>query len=193
MEIKMSVIPGGKPGKVGKLNVKKGDKVSAQDVLAQVETGKGTRPVKALQDGTIEKVLCAEGDEVLSNTVMFVLSEETKVENQETVNITEEEEINTDLVIIGGGPGGYVAAIYAAKNGQKVTLVEKDALGGTCLNVGCIPTKALVKSSEICHNVKHASTFGIEVSDNITVNMDQVISRKDEVRSTLVNGLEFLL
>ena len=102
-------------------------------------------------------------------------------------------EINTDLLIIGAGPGGYVAAIYAAKNGLDVTLVEKSELGGTCLNVGCIPTKTLVKSSEISQNVLKAEEFGIEIDGNIKVNMESVIGRKDNVVDRLVSGIEFLM
>ncbi len=102
-------------------------------------------------------------------------------------------EINTDLLIIGAGPGGYVAAIYAAKNGLDVTLVEKSELGGTCLNVGCIPTKTLVKSSEISQNVLKAEEFGIEIDGDIKVNMESVIERKDNVVNRLVSGIEFLM
>jgi dihydrolipoamide dehydrogenase len=69
--------------------------------------------------------------------------------------------IEGDVVVLGGGPGGYVAAIVAAKNGLNTVLVEKDNLGGTCLNRGCIPTKALVRSSEVYELVKESEDFGI--------------------------------
>ena len=99
----------------------------------------------------------------------------------------------TDLLIIGAGPGGYVAAIYAAKNGLDVTLVERGKLGGTCLNIGCIPTKTLIKSSELCHNAKNSEQFGIEIDGSINVNMKQVVARKDEVTGRLVSGVEYLM
>ena len=102
-------------------------------------------------------------------------------------------EIQTDLLIIGAGPGGYVAAIYAAKNGLDVTLVEKSRLGGTCLNIGCIPTKTLVKSSEVSQNIRNAEEFGIEIDGNISVNMNKVIERKDNVAERLVSGIEYLM
>ena len=102
-------------------------------------------------------------------------------------------EISTDLLIIGAGPGGYVAAIYAAKNGLDVTLVERERLGGTCLNVGCIPTKTLVKSSELSHNIQRAKEFGIEIDGNVKINMEAIIGRKDEVVDRLVSGIEFLM
>ncbi len=101
--------------------------------------------------------------------------------------------MNSDILILGGGPGGYVAAIYAAKMGKKVVLVEKERLGGTCLNVGCIPTKALVRSSEVYHLVKTAEEFGIELSGEAKPNMDKIIDRKDEVKDRLVSGIEFLM
>ena len=68
-----------------------------------------------------------------------------------------------DLLIIGSGPGGYVAAIRAAQLGMKVAVVEKEALGGVCLNWGCIPTKALLKSAQVFDYIQHASDYGIQV------------------------------
>ncbi len=100
--------------------------------------------------------------------------------------------INTDLLIIGAGPGGYVAAIYAAKKGLEVTLVDKAYVGGTCLNVGCIPTKALVKSAEVYTEAKNASLFGVNV-ENATIDMKKVIERKVSITKTLVDGIQLLL
>ena len=197
MIIKMSVIPGGKMGKVGKINVKVGDKVAIGDILAQVETGKGNRPVKAACEGSIHKIYYEEGADIASNAEMFEITENLSDTGSNSTDIEhatpEKEKIVSDLLIIGGGPGGYVSAIYAAKNGLKVTLVEKAELGGTCLNVGCIPTKALVKSSEICHDVKNSSLFGIEIDGEVSVNMKQVIDRKDKVKDQLVSGIDFLM
>ncbi len=68
-----------------------------------------------------------------------------------------------DIIVLGSGPGGYVAAIRAAQLGFKVAIVEKRNLGGVCLNWGCIPTKALLKSVHVLHEIEEASTFGIEV------------------------------
>lgn len=197
MIIKMIAIPGGKMGTVGKINVKVGDKVASGDVVAQVETGKGNRSIKAASAGVVSKVLCEEGAQIASNAEMFEINEtEFTNEPSKPDNIKAQKtskEIITDLLVIGAGPGGYVAAIYAAKNGLKVTLVEKSELGGTCLNVGCIPTKALVKSSEIAHNVRSAAHFGIQLDGNISVNMKHVIDRKDAVKDRLVSGIDFLM
>jgi len=72
-----------------------------------------------------------------------------------------------DIVVLGGGPGGYVAAIRAAQLGKSVAVVEKEALGGICLNWGCIPTKALLRTSEIYHNIQNADKFGLSVKDEL--------------------------
>ncbi|MCD6299806.1 MAG: dihydrolipoyl dehydrogenase [Dehalococcoidales bacterium] len=97
-----------------------------------------------------------------------------------------------DIVIIGGGPAGYVAAIHAAHLGAKVAVVEKDRLGGTCLNRGCIPTKALVRSVEVLLDGKRANEFGIEI-DNIRVNFQKIMARKSNVVDKEVSGVEQLM
>ncbi len=97
-----------------------------------------------------------------------------------------------DIVIIGGGPGGYVAAIRAAQLGAKTALVERDRVGGTCLNRGCIPTKALYYSAKRIKAVKEAAEFGVEAA-GLSFNMARAIERKDEVVNKLVGGVEGLL
>lgn len=98
----------------------------------------------------------------------------------------------TDLLIIGAGPGGYVAAIFAAKKGLDVTLVDALWVGGTCLNVGCIPTKALVKSAEIYQEILNSEKNGIYV-DNPRFDMNKIIDNKNEITEKLVTGVEYLL
>ena len=71
--------------------------------------------------------------------------------------------VKYDLAILGGGPGGYVAAIRAAQLGMKTAIIEKDKLGGICLNWGCIPTKALLKNAEVVHYIKNAEKYGINI------------------------------
>lgn len=96
-----------------------------------------------------------------------------------------------DIAILGGGPGGYVAAVRAAQLGAKVAVVEKDELGGTCLNRGCIPTKALVAGAGLLNKLSEAEEFGIEVSVN-KVSLEKMIARKDAVVQQLVKGIHFL-
>ncbi|APQ76686.1 dihydrolipoyl dehydrogenase [Clostridium botulinum] len=97
------------------------------------------------------------------------------------------------LVVIGGGPGGYVAAIRGAQLGAEVTLIEKERLGGTCLNIGCIPTKVLLHSSELLNEIKEARTLGIEVNNEVKINWTQFQNRKNTVVNTLVSGVSSLL
>lgn len=99
-----------------------------------------------------------------------------------------------DVLIIGGGPGGYVTAIRAAQLGQKVALVEKESLGGICLNWGCIPTKALLRSADILRLVKHSGEFGIEIENpKITPNLKAIIERSRNVAKKLNQGVTHLL
>lgn len=97
-----------------------------------------------------------------------------------------------DLVIIGGGPGGYVAAIRGAQQGAKVALVEKRKLGGTCLNWGCIPTKALYHSAKTLSTAKKAAAFGVNTGE-VTFDLATAVGRKDEVVDKLVGGVGQLL
>ncbi len=100
--------------------------------------------------------------------------------------------IQTDLIIIGAGPGGYRAAEYAAKNGLKVIVFETSHVGGTCLNVGCIPTKSFARDAEIIQTLNNAETFGLNGLD-YEFDIQKVIRRKDEVIASLRAGIETLL
>lgn len=97
-----------------------------------------------------------------------------------------------DLIVLGSGPGGYVAAIRASQLGRKVTLVERESLGGVCLNWGCIPTKALLKSAQLYHDIKRGSEFGFETS-GIKLDFPRVVSRSREVAGKLSNGVSYLM
>lgn len=99
---------------------------------------------------------------------------------------------NFDLVVIGGGPGGYVAAIRAAQLKMKVALVESQHLGGICLNWGCIPTKALLRSSEVHHLIQHADSFGLKVS-GLEFDTKKIVERSRGVASQLSKGVQHLL
>lgn len=97
-----------------------------------------------------------------------------------------------DLIVIGGGPAGYVAAIRAAQLGKKVACVEADRAGGTCLNWGCIPTKALLKNAELYHTLSHrAKEFGFSF-DNLQYDWSSVVGRSRKVSDRLAGGIEFL-
>lgn len=97
-----------------------------------------------------------------------------------------------DLVVIGAGPGGYVAAIRAAQLGMKVAIIEREHLGGICLNWGCIPTKAMLRSAEVFHLMHRAKDFGLS-ADNITYDLEAVVDRSRKVAEQLSQGVGYLM
>jgi dihydrolipoyl dehydrogenase len=101
-------------------------------------------------------------------------------------------ETSFDIIVVGGGPGGYVTAIRAAQLGMKTACVEREHLGGICLNWGCIPTKALLRSSEIGHLLNHADAYGFSVS-NVTFDLKKIVERSRKVANQLSNGVKHLL
>lgn len=100
--------------------------------------------------------------------------------------------MNYDIIVIGSGPGGYVAAIRASQLGLKTAVVEKSELGGVCLNWGCIPTKALLKSAQVFNYVSHAENYGVKVEGNITPDFEAMVKRSRDVASGMSNGIQFL-
>lgn len=98
-----------------------------------------------------------------------------------------------DVLVIGSGPGGYVAAIRAAQLNLSVNLVERSELGGICLNWGCIPTKALLKSSQALHYIHNSNNYGIELDGSILPNISAIVARSRSVAETMSRGVEFLL
>jgi dihydrolipoamide dehydrogenase len=97
-----------------------------------------------------------------------------------------------DVIVLGSGPGGYVAAIRAAQLGLKTAIVERELLGGICLNWGCIPTKALLRSAEVFHNMKHAKDFGL-AADNISADLEAIVKRSRGVAAQLNKGVTGLM
>src|SRR5437868_8710927 len=98
-----------------------------------------------------------------------------------------------DLIVIGSGPGGYVAAIRASQLGLKVGVVERAELGGICLNWGCIPTKALLKSAQVFEYINHAADYGIKVPTPGEVDFESVIKRSRGVADGMSKGVQFLM
>jgi len=99
---------------------------------------------------------------------------------------------NFDIAVIGAGPGGYIAALKAAQLGAKVAIVEKHYLGGTCLNYGCIPSKALLSSAELIHQIQHAENWGVKVGGGVTFDWPAIQKRKDKVIASLRGGIASL-
>jgi len=98
-----------------------------------------------------------------------------------------------DVVVLGAGPGGYVAAIRASQLGLETAIVEKEYLGGVCLNIGCIPSKSLLKNAEVAHTLQHrAKEFGFSF-DNLTLDYGAAFKRSRQVSGRLVKGVQFLM
>jgi dihydrolipoamide dehydrogenase len=106
--------------------------------------------------------------------------------------VPEETAQGFDLVIVGGGPGGYPAAIRAAELGLKTALVDKERVGGVCLNWGCIPTKAMLRSAEVLETMQHSAEYGV-LADNVRLDYSAVVKRKERVTKTLTDGVASLL
>jgi len=199
-EIKLERLsPGSKEGTVGKIHVEIGQEITPEDLIMEVEGKKGNSPVKSTVEGVIASLEVDEGDTVQIGQLLASISVKKEAPTPKIANIKHVKEassnkmetLEVDIAIIGGGPGGYVAAIQAAKMGAKVVVVEKDAVGGTCLNRGCIPTKALVRSAQVFADIQRSGEFGISV-ENPTIDMAKVIERKDAIVEELVEGIKHL-
>ena len=98
--------------------------------------------------------------------------------------------MNFDLIVVGSGPGGYVTAIRASQLGLKTAIVEKESLGGVCLNWGCIPTKALLKSAQVFEYINHAEDYGIKVG-KANADFPAIVKRSRDVAGGMSKGIEF--
>ncbi len=188
-------------GKVGKINKKAGDTIASGDIVLVIESEKGTVKITSEVEGVLKTLTVAEGDKVEKGQVIGTIEGEkvagvAKGDKKKSYSfgLAAPKKVNhtADVAIVGGGPGGYVAAIRAAQQGKKVVLIEKERLGGTCLNWGCIPTKALVSSVELLEKMHRACEFGL-IADNIGFDVGRIMKRKDQVVDTLVEGIEYLM
>ena len=197
--VTMPPSPGTKPNIVADVFIQAGDSVRAGQELFSVETSKRAIAINAAVDGTVKRVLVAVGDRIAAEDVLAEIDEDaTSAAEGESMGADEEPSATADddhvgLLVIGGGVGGYVAAIYAAKMGLRVTLVERGELGGTCLNRGCIPTKTLISSASLHYRIAHASQWGIDLEGSARPNMAAIIERKERVVRGLREGVEELM
>ncbi|WP_051531594.1 dihydrolipoyl dehydrogenase [Clostridiisalibacter paucivorans] len=207
IEVKLDKLSGhAKSGEIGKVYKDKGSNVKLGDELFDIESNKGNITITSDITGKILDIHVNVGDKVSIGDILLTVEGE-KESNEEIaakkVKSTgfnymggllkpKKEEISADITIIGGGPGGYVAAIEGAKLGAKIVLIEKESMGGTCLNWGCIPTKALVRSAEIFNLMKESKDYGV-IGENISLDMKRVIDRKKDIINELVQGIEYLM
>ena len=195
-------------GSIAKWHKKEGDAVKKGDELFDVETDKLTNTVSAEEDGILKKIIVdtgksakiaepvgiiAKADEDITSILGDMGLEISNTVHSEDIVVEVNKTGFKDVIVIGGGPGGYVAAIRAAQLGAQVTLVEKEYLGGTCLNVGCIPTKVLLQTAELYEEMLNSKIYGIKIDGNVSVDWSSLQHRKEEITSQLVNGITGLL
>lgn len=193
-------------GTITKWHKNVGDMVKKGDPLFEVETDKITNTIEAKEEGILAKILVGNGSTAPVTSPIAILA----AEGEDISSMVEEESLEKEIpvvalqpdnnennkkkvVVIGGGPGGYVAAIRAAQLGAQVTLVDKGSLGGTCLNVGCIPTKVLLHTAEIYQEVLNGEDLGIQIEGNVKVDWTSLQHRKENIISHLVGGVTGLL
>ena len=183
-----------------------GDTVKAGEVVAEITTDKLTNELTSEQDGVMLKLVAQEGDDIpVKGTLAWIgqageavpgavpAAVAAAVPQAPAVPAAAPAGGKKSVIVIGGGPGGYVAAIRAAQLGAEVTVVEKQYLGGTCLNVGCIPTKCLLHSAELVEQIKtQGKEIGVEV-EGVKVNFPQVIAHKNAISKQLTSGVAGLL
>lgn len=193
-------------GSVSKWIKHEGDAVKVGDVIAEITTDKLTNELLSEFEGTLLKIVAKEDEDIPVKGVLAYIGQPGEVVGGADAPAAPavpfapapaaapvKSASDTSVIVIGGGPGGYVAAIHASQLGAKVTLIEREHLGGTCLNIGCIPTKCLLHSAELVEDIRNqGKNIGVEV-DGVKVNFPQVITHKNEISKTLTSGVAGLL
>ncbi|MCP4715298.1 MAG: dihydrolipoyl dehydrogenase [Deltaproteobacteria bacterium] len=202
-------------GKIVEWKVAEGGEIKEGEILLIVETEKITYEVEAPATGLLHIIVAAEEEVPVAELIGAIAADKAELDGLAAGGAPAAAApaaaaaapaaggaaapaapaaaaADTHVVVIGGGPGGYPAAIRLAQLGAKVTIIEKDQFGGTCLNRGCIPTKALLQSSGMYHSAKEAKTFGIDIGD-VKIDFPAVMARKNTVVKQLVGGLGGIL
>ncbi len=184
-----------------------GDPVETGEPLLEIETDKVNMEVEAMYTGTLLKTLYGPGDEVPVVTVIGYIGRPDEAVAGETSTpaaaaepaeeaepVSDSRETAYDVVVVGGGPAGYIAAIKAARLGKRTALAEKSVVGGTCLNRGCIPTKTYLKTAETIETIRHAASRGVMIGGaTLNVDMEKAVKEKNVVVKKLTGGVAALL
>ena len=195
-------------GTVSKWLKQVGDTIKVGDAILEITTDKLTNEVISETEGTLLQIVAQEGDDIpVMGTLAWIGQPGEAVGGAPAAAPAAAPAVpfapapvapvksaaDTSVIVVGGGPGGYVAAIRAAQLGAKVTLVEKQHLGGTCLNIGCIPTKCLLHSAELIEAIRNeGKEIGVEV-EGLKVNFPQIIKHKNDISKKLTSGVAGLL
>ncbi len=186
--------------------VKPGDKIAAEDTLLVLESDKATMEIPSDSEGIIKSIQVKVGEKVSEGDVICTLEGEPQSSKNKQAEKTHEEKPSLasaeqtkatdedliDVVVLGSGPGGYTAAFHAADLGLKTVLVERySSIGGVCLNVGCIPSKAVLHAAKVITETHEASEFGIEFGEP-KIDLPRLASWKDKIVSQLTGGLKGL-
>ncbi len=194
-------------GKIIKWLKSVGDPVETGEPLLEIETDKVNMEVESMYTGTLLKMLYGPGDEVPVVTVIGYIGRPDENAAGETSTpaaaaepaeeaepVSDSRETAYDVVVVGGGPAGYIAAIKAARLGKRTALAEKSVVGGTCLNRGCIPTKTYLKTAETIETIRHAASRGVMIGGaTLNVDMEKAVKEKNVVVKKLTGGVAALL
>jgi dihydrolipoamide dehydrogenase len=184
--------------------VAEGQEVNKNDTIAELMTEKMTVEVEAPESGVIQRIIKQEGEEVLvGETLATLLPANVQIDIKENIALPSANEVlknplnktaspSYDAAVIGGGPGGYVAAIRIAQLGGKVVLIERNELGGVCLNAGCIPTKTLLKGAELTKIHNLSAEFGVFYPPP-TIDFSKLMEKKEALIQQLQKGISHLL
>ncbi|MFT4650125.1 MAG: dihydrolipoamide dehydrogenase [Polaribacter sp.] len=217
-QIQLPDIGGFESVEIIELHIAVGDEISVEDPIVTLESEKATMDIPSPQAGIVSEISVSVGDKITHGSLLCSIkvdeasaddtnakdhqAEITNNDNQEdavstltadnTATSTPTTEIKTELLVLGAGPGGYTAAFRAADLGKKVTLVERyDSLGGVCLNVGCIPSKALLHTAQMLNEAEHMKANGVDFGKP-KIDLEGVNGFKNKVVSKLTGGLKQL-